>query len=188
MILFWLAKQGYSWSAIPLPPCAFSHAAPAAASAEGVRHASTLQRREPAPEACLPRCGTLTRSFPTLPAGLAALAPDCGSASAAADLFSAACCPHAMRPRVSWDGSTQHPHGSQGSTPRPCLAGSAERYRGAGGLSACTGEEASRVDHPLGIPGHFPQMPVRILEVARVPAPPGVMRRFDHDGPGRLGP
>ena len=30
-------------------------------------------------------------------------------------------------------------------------------------------------------------MSVRILEVARVPAPPGVMRRFDHDGPGPRG-
>src|SRR2546421_9117275 len=42
---------------------------------------------------------------------------------------------------------------------------------------------ASRFDHPLGIPGHFPQMPVRILEVARVPAPEGVIRGVDHDGP-----
>ena len=92
-----------------------------------------------------------------------------------------------MWPRVSWDGSTQHLRGSQGSTPRPCLAVSAERHSGAGGLSACAGGDASRFDHPLGIPGHFPQMSVRILEVARVPAPPGVMRRFDHDGPGPRG-
>src|SRR5262249_1007078 len=35
-------------------------------------------------------------------------------------------------------------------------------------------------DHPLGIPRRFPQVPVRVLEVARVTTPEGVVRRL-HD-------
>lgn len=53
----------------------------------------------------------------------------------------------------------------------------------AGERSARDGWDALGVDDPLGIPGHFPQMPVRILEVARVPTPKGVMRGLDHDCP-----
>src|SRR6266581_2017079 len=41
---------------------------------------------------------------------------------------------------------------------------------------------ASLLDNPLRIPCHFPQMPVWVLEVARVTAPKGVVRRLYHDG------
>ena len=81
---------------------------------------------------------------------------------------------------------------AQSRTPSPrlsCLDTTAmpRRVSGAGGPSACAGGEASHFNHPLGIPGHFPQMSVRILEGARVPAPKGVMRWLDHDSPGPCG-
>ena len=40
----------------------------------------------------------------------------------------------------------------------------------------------SRVDHPLGIPGYFPQMAIRILKVAGVPAPPRLLGWLHDDG------
>jgi hypothetical protein len=38
--------------------------------------------------------------------------------------------------------------------------------------------DRSVFDNPLGIPRYFPQMPVRVLEVARVTAPKGGVRWF----------
>src|SRR5262245_65531681 len=49
--------------------------------------------------------------------------------------------------------------------------------------------DASVLDYPLGVPRHFPQMPVEILEVSGVAAPERIVRRLDDDGacvPGLL--
>src|SRR5262245_32178989 len=49
--------------------------------------------------------------------------------------------------------------------------------------------DASVLDYPLGIPRHFPQMPVEILEVSGVAAPEPIVRRLHADGtcvPGLL--
>src|SRR5215475_10516768 len=44
------------------------------------------------------------------------------------------------------------------------------------------GRGASLFDHPLGIPGHFPQMAIRILKVACVPAPQRLLGWLHDDG------
>src|SRR5262245_26305443 len=41
---------------------------------------------------------------------------------------------------------------------------------------------ASRVAPPLGMPGHFPQMAIRILKVACVPAPKRLLGWLNDDG------
>jgi hypothetical protein len=55
------------------------------------------------------------------------------------------------------------------------------------GQSAQLECSASLLDNPLGIPCHFPQMPVRVLEVASVTTPKGVVRWFYDDCTSPLG-
>ncbi len=40
----------------------------------------------------------------------------------------------------------------------------------------------------LGIPGNFPDMLIGILEIAGIASIEGLLRRFEHGGPGGLGP
>src|SRR5919198_4839244 len=42
-------------------------------------------------------------------------------------------------------------------------------------------------DDPLGVPCHFPEMPVGVLEVAGIPAPGGVLRWLDDHRASALG-
>src|SRR5262245_21552198 len=55
-------------------------------------------------------------------------------------------------------------------------------YGGTSALCAPISDPAaSPLDDPLGIPCHFPKVPVGVLKVARVAAPERVVRRLDHD-------